>query len=369
MTLRFALVGAGTIGDVHARCLADPSVDAELAVVADVDAARAEKVAAAHGADRWTVDVDAALTAPDVDAVAVCTPSGVHADPAVVALEAGKHVVIEKPIEVTLAAADRIRAAEAASGTVVSVISQHRFDRGTERVAAELAEGHFGTLTSANASCAWWRGQSYYDSGAWRGTWALDGGGATMNQSIHVIDLLLSLLGEAREVFAYTALAAHERIEVEDTAVAVVRFASGALATVHGTTAAYPGLDTSLRIMGTAGSAVITDDELTFLHVTDPVSDGPPPEIAMGESGARANQVGERDVRRPQRSLGAAHVAQLRDVVDAITTGRAPRVTTADARAALALILGMYASAAGGRPVALADHAVVDGRTAARRDE
>ncbi|MCD2195595.1 Gfo/Idh/MocA family oxidoreductase [Actinomycetospora endophytica] len=348
--LRFAVVGAGTIGDVHARCLADPSVDAELVVVVDLDPVRAEKVAAAHGAARWSTDVAAALTADDVDAVAICTPSGAHADPAVTALEAGKHVVVEKPLEVSLAAADRIRAAEASSGKVATVISQHRFDRAAERLHAELDAGRLGTLTSANASCAWWRGQSYYDSGAWRGTWSLDGGGATMNQSIHVIDLLLSMLGEAVEVFAYTALLAHERIEVEDTAVAVVRFATGALATVHGTTAAYPGLDTSLRVMGTGGSAVVTDDELTFLHTTD----GSPPEIRMSESGASLNQLTREDRPEPRElAMGAAHIAQLRDFTDAVATGRRPRVTTDDARAALALILGMYESASTGRPVGL----------------
>ena len=148
-------------------------------------------------------------------------------------------------------------------------------------------DGNLGRITSAIASHAWWRGQSYYDSGDWRGTWAMDGGGATMNQTVHTIDLMVSILGVPVEVFAYTACLAHERIEVEDTAVAVVKFDSGALGIIHATTAAYPGLDASLRIFGSKGSAVISDDELIYLHENS----GEAPEIAMPD-GTDLNQVG-----------------------------------------------------------------------------
>jgi predicted dehydrogenase len=193
-------------------------------------------------------------------------PTGLHADGAVAALDAGKHVVVEKPLDVTLAAADRILDAEKRSGKTVAVISQHRFDKSSEKVLQAVRDGHLGTITSAIASHAWWRGQSYYDSGGWRGTWALDGGGAVMNQTVHTIDLMTTVVGTPVEVFAYTACLAHERIEVEDTATAVVKFASGALGVIHGTTAAYPGLDASLRVFGSKGSAVISDDELVFVH-------------------------------------------------------------------------------------------------------
>ena len=213
-----------------------------------------------------------------------------------------------------------------------------------------MRDGHLGTITSAIASHAWWRGQSYYDSGDWRGTWALDGGGAIMNQTVHTINLMITTLGTPVEVFAYTACLAHERIEVEDTAVAVVKFASGALGIIHGTTAAYPGLDASLRVFGSKGSAVITNDELVFLHANA----GPAPEIGMhahdrGEPGDRRRHGWSR---RTARSA-AAHRRQLADFVDAVTTGRAPRVGTAEARTSLSVILAMYESAASGRPVTL----------------
>ena len=270
------------------------------------------------------------------------------------ALEAGRHVLVEKPLDVSLAAADRIIDAERRTGNVVAVVSQHRFDRSSEKLAAAARDGVLGRLTSATASCAWWRGQSYYDSGAWRGTWALDGGGATMNQAVHIIDLLLSVMGRPEEVFAFTGTLAHERLEVEDTAVAALRFASGALGTIHATTAAYPGVEAALRVFGDAGSMAIVDDELTFSHVTA----GPRPEVGMAESGAAANQVTDADrLVADERGLGTSHRRQLADLVRVVRARQAgdatarPRVGTPEGRLTLATVLAMYESARTGQPV------------------
>lgn len=347
--IRFAVVGAGVIGKVHAKALSELPDVAELVAVVDADADRASALAATYGVVA-TTDLAAVVARDDVDAVCICTPSGLHADGAVAALEAGKHVVVEKPLDVSLEAADRVIDAEKRSGKTVAVISQHRFDRSTEKLLTAVREGHLGTITSAIASHAWWRGQSYYDSGDWRGTWALDGGGAIMNQTVHTINLLVTAVGTPVEVFAYTACLAHERIEVEDTAVAVVKFASGALGIIHGTTAAYPGLDASLRVLGSKGSAVISDDELVFFH--ENVADAP--EIERSEMTSGGNQVTADDKLEPgELALGRAHRRQLADFVEAVTDGRPPRVGTADARTSLAVILAMYESAATGRPVAL----------------
>ena len=347
-TLRFAVIGAGVIGAVHCDALSRLPEVARLVVVVDKDATKAKTMATGYGADH-TDDLAAVLDRADVDAVIVCTPSGLHADIAVAALDAGKHVVIEKPIDITLEAADRIIAAEQRSGRTVTVISQHRFDRSTEKVLESVRNGTLGTITSAVASHAWWRGQTYYDSGDWRGTWALDGGGATMNQTVHTINLLVTMVGVPVEVFAYTACLAHERIEVEDTAVAVVRFASGALGIIHGTTAAYPGLDASLRVFGSKGSAVISDDQLVFLHE----SVGEPKEIAMSDK-TGVNQVTDDFRLGPEDlGLGRAHRLQLADFVEAVRTGGTPRITTAEARTSLSVILAMYESARTGLPVAL----------------
>ncbi len=351
--IRFAVIGAGNIGPVHARALLELGDSADLVAIADEVPERAADLAARArewgGHPRATSDVSALLASDQIDAVCVCVPSGMHADVAVAALHAGKHVVVEKPIEVSLEGADRIMAAEAASGGTVTVVSQHRFDPSTEKVLASVRAGRLGTITSIIASHAWWRGQSYYDSGEWRGTWALDGGGATMNQTVHTINLLLALAGTPVEVFAYTARLAHERIEVEDTAVAVVKFESGALGMIHATTAAYPGLDARLSVYGSKGSAVISDDGLVYFHETV----GDAAEIAMS-AGTSGNQVTDDDRPGPTAGgLGTAHRAQLADFIDAVRSGHPPRVTTAEARTTLAVILAMYESARTHQPIAI----------------
>ena len=182
-----------------------------------------------------------------------------------------------------MARTDEIIEAQQKAGTLVTVISQHRFDPATEATLAAIERGELGRLTSGIASIDWWRGQSYYDSGDWRGTWELDGGGALMNQGVHTVDLLVAALGRPVEVFAYTGTLAHERIEVEDVAVGVVRFDSGALGVLHATTAAYPGLSARLQVHGDRGSAVIDNDQLAFFHATPTGTE--PDEKLMGSSG------------------------------------------------------------------------------------
>jgi predicted dehydrogenase len=361
--VRFAVVGCGVIGTLHARVLA-AGADTAVTALVDVDRAAAESVAAGlGGAPAVTTSLDEALARDDVDAVAVCTPSGLHAPVAVAVLEAGRHVVVEKPIDVTVAAAAPIAAAAAAApaGTVASVISQHRFDPASVVVHDALAAGRFGRVTSAVATVSWWRSQSYYDSGAWRGTWALDGGGALMNQGVHTVDLLLWFLGRPVDVVAHTGLLAHERVEVEDTVAAVVRFESGALATLHATTAAYPGLSVRLQVLGDAGSAVIDDDRLRYFHSR---------ELAAAEASGDAGVSADRGDRSDQSALvlGAdedadpargpmftGHARQYRDVVEAIRTGRRPGVTVEDALLALATVQAVYESARTGAPVRVAD--------------
>jgi predicted dehydrogenase len=205
-------------------------------------------------------------------------------------------------------------------------------------VARAIEAGEFGRITSAVASVAWWRGQDYYDSAGWRGTWAQDGGGATMNQGVHTVDLLLWLLGRPVEVYAQTAVLAHERIEVEDVAVATVRFASGALAVLHATTAAYPGLAVRLQIHGSSGSAVIHDDQLDYFGSSADVSAVVPASDAVGGT-------------KPADAFVQGHVRQYDDIVDAITHRRAPGVTVTDALLDVAFVKSMYLSARLGRPI------------------
>jgi len=357
---RLALVGAGVIGTLHGAVIGALSDRIDLVAVVDLQLEKAEKLAAAHGAKAFG-SLTEALAAADVDVVTICTPTGNHGRLAVEALEAGKHVIIEKPAETTLAKTDEIIAAQLAAEKLVTVISQHRFDRSTEVVVDAIAKGELGRLTSGIASVDWWRGQSYYDSGGWRGTWELDGGGALMNQGVHTVDLLVATMGRPVEVFAYTGTLAHERIEVEDVAVAVVRFESGAVGVLHATTAAYPGLSARLQVHGDRGSVVIDNDKLSFVHFT-PI-DTAAEERAYGNPDTAINQVadypdasGATDAAAgsdPGALAIGAHQRQYENFLEALAGRGDVRVDLETNRQALAIITGVYESARTGLPVRL----------------
>jgi UDP-N-acetyl-2-amino-2-deoxyglucuronate dehydrogenase len=327
--LSVVIVGAGVIGANHAAAV---QRHPRLRIVALVDALPAAAQALAGRLETPPAvyeDLATALAEQKPQIVVICTPSGQHVSQALTAVRAGCHVVVEKPLDVSVERARPLLGA-AAPGQVVSVISQHRFDPATVAVAGAIAAGELGTLTSAVASVPWWRPQSYYDSAGWRGTMALDGGGAVMNQGVHTVDLLLALLGRPTEVFAWTGRVAHQGIEVEDVAAAVLRFGSGALATLHATTAANPGLGVRLQVHGDAGSAIIQDDELEYLG-TAPVPPAP----------------------RPADGFVAGHLRQYEDIVDAIESGRPPAVGVEDGLLAVAVVEAVYRSAGLGRPVTL----------------
>ncbi|MEU6860649.1 Gfo/Idh/MocA family oxidoreductase [Glycomyces sp. NPDC046736] len=362
--LRLAVVGCGVIGRLHAEVAAH-SPDLDVVALVDPYAPSAEALARrledlGQTAPRIYGDLAAALEDGGIDIVAVCTLSGTHASLALQALEAGAHVVVEKPLDVALAPARALReAADARPGQVVAVISQHRHDPSALAVRRALDAGRFGRVTSAVANIDWFRSQEYYDSAAWRGTWTLDGGGALMNQGVHTLDLLLWFLGEPVEVVAHTARLAHERIEVEDVAVAILKFASGALATLHASTAAYPDLGVRLQVHGTDGSAVIASDELVFFHAKDAEDEGPRGGQAAKE--LEAAGIAAPVVVAPDGSeYGNAHLTQWTDIVEAIREGREPLVTLGDGHLALATVRAVYLSATLAQPIRVAD--VLDGK-------
>ncbi|MFL6026731.1 MAG: Gfo/Idh/MocA family protein [Friedmanniella sp.] len=356
--LRFALVGAGVIGAQHGKVITELADQIELVAVVDPVLERAEKLAAERGGKVFA-SLAEALRAVDVDVVVVCTPTGLHGVVAIEALDAGKHVIIEKPAETTVARTDEIIAAQQRAGTLVTVISQHRFDHSTEVAVEAIARGELGRLTTGIASVDWWRGQSYYDSGDWRGTWELDGGGALMNQGVHTVDLLVATMGRPVEVFAYTGTLAHERIEVEDAAVGVVRFESGALGVLHATTAAYPGLSARLQVHGDKGSVVIDNDQLVFVHLT-PAGSGIE-EKMMGSKSTSVNQVedyttgevGGATAGSNPGQLSDAHRFQYQNFLAALAGTEPLRVDLATNRQAISIITGVYESARTGKPVAL----------------
>ena len=348
----FGIIGCGVIGPTHAKAISGLP-DARLVAVADVVAEQAQQLADRYGATPYT-NVQEMLDCEQLDVVNVCTPSGLHGDVACQAMRSGRHVIVEKPMEISHGAIEQMLRVQQESGVKMAVISQHRFDPATRQV-FELVQLHaFGRLVLGNAQIPWWRSQKYYDSGAWRGTWALDGGGVLMNQGIHSIDLLQWLLGPVRTVYAYTDTLAH-RMETEDVAVAVLRFDNGALGTLAGTTGAYPGMGARIEVYGDRGSAVLADDRLASLQLWtqgDAVS-------PYGTSAAQRAEtvVGEADLpsaaRDPAAIDIASHAAQIADMMQAIREDRPPLVDGEAGRRPVEIILGVYESARSHQEVTL----------------
>lgn len=360
--LRFGLIGCGSIGPTHAGALAQID-EVELIAVADPIVARAKSVADKFGVHRvYSSDVEL-LADREIDAVAIATPSGMHSEHAVRALRAGKHAIIEKPMDVSLEACDRLVAAERESGKKVAIISQHRFDHATKVVRDALLGGRLGKLVLVDMSVKWWRTQQYYDSGDWRGTWKLDGGGALMNQGVHTVDLLQWLAGPVRSVHALMRTAGHERIEVEDVVVASLEFANGAIGTLTATTAAFDGLPARLDLFGTEGSAVLEGDRIRMLKTKDGQIDvtqkaaSHAVSVAMGGTASvkdeTARRLAEAAAADPGEVWGDSHREQFRDFVAAIQTNRRPLIDAVEGRKPVEIILAVYESARTGRPVSL----------------
>lgn len=355
---RFALVGAGMIANFHAKVISELADQIDLIAVVGRTPEKAEKITAAHGGKEFT-SLSEAMAATEIDVVVVCTPAGAHAEVAIEALEAGKHLIIEKPAEISLDKIDAMIAAQQKAGTLVTVVSQHRFDPGTEVALAAIKNGELGRLTSGVASIDWWRDQSYYDSAAWRGTWKSEGGGALMNQGVHTVDLLVAMMGKPVEVLGCTAILAHERIETEDVAVGVVRFESGALGVLHATTAAFPGLSARLQVHGDKGSIVIEDDELSFIHLT-PKDAARTENLSDSEDGdinqvARYAQLQEASATagRDPAELSDAHRHQYENFLAALRGTEEVRVGLAESRQTTSVIVGVYESGRADKPISL----------------
>ena len=362
LPLTFALIGCGSIAPTHAKALAALPGDARLTHCCDTNATLAAAFAAQFGLK--TASFEAILADPVIDVVTFCTPSGLHADLGARALAAGKHVVIEKPMEITPAACEPLLAAQRASGRKLAIISQHRFDPSCQLVHATLERGELGALVLAEARVPWYRTQEYYDSGDWRGTWTLDGGGCLMNQGVHTVDLLLWLAGPVKSVYAQMRTAAHERIEVEDVVTATLTFTNGAVGSLMATTSAYPGFPAYLGLHGTQGSAVIEGDELKLLAIkgreTVHGQGATAHSVQVATGGTKSATAHSAAIPQAPAAPGAwawgdAHRAQFADFIRAVRTGGDPLVDGIAGRAAVALINAVYESARTGRPVAPAE--------------
>src|SRR5580704_15017548 len=343
MTRGFGIVGTGVIAAMHADAIATLP-GARLVAVTDVATRAATAFVEARGGVAEP-DLDALLARGDVDVVCVCVPSGLHAEIGVRAAKAGKHLVVEKPIDVTLEAADRLIEAARTAGVALTVISQHRFDPGLIELKRLIGEGALGRLVLGEASTKWYRTQGYYDSAGWRGSWAMDGG-SLMNQGVHYVDLLRWCMGPVAEVTAVCTTQAHQ-IEAEDTALAIVRFGSGAVGTILSSTAAFPGFPQRLEVTGTGGTVIVEDGQMVRRALA---GDADPKTPAAPTAPADAGLSAAED---PGAVNVASHAAQLADLLDAVDAGREPAVTGQSGRAALEIVLAVYESSRTGRPVAL----------------
>lgn len=348
-TLGFAIVGCGMIARFHARALAEVP-GTRVAALVTRNPASAEKLIAETGLPAVPIvtNIGDALKRPDVHVVIVTTPSGAHLEPAVAAAKAGKHVVVEKPLEITPDRCDRIIEACDCNRVKLCTIFPSRFHDANVTLKKAVESGRFGRLTLGETTCKWWRSQAYYDDGGWKGTQALDGGGALMNQAIHNVDLLLWMMGDATHVTGFTATLAHERIEVEDTAVACLKFKNGALGVIQATTSVFPGLPKTIAVHGDKGTAVIEqEDVLRWEFSPDTPEDAHVKARFAQKVGASG---GSSD---PKAISHQGHARQLADFVHAIRTNTSPLVDGREGRRAVALICAVYESMRTGKVVAL----------------
>ena len=336
--IRFGIIGSGMVARYHAAGIA-ATPGTKLAAVCVSQPARAAQAVADFGVACET-SLAALLARSDIDVVSICTPSGLHAAQAIAAAQAGKHVLVEKPIALTLADTDAMIAACHSAEVQLGVALQRRTDPGLRQIAEAIGSGALGKPVLGTVNIPYLRTAAYYASAEWRGTWALDGGGALMNQGIHLIDLLLWYFGDVAEIYARMATQVHT-IEVEDSLTATLRFANGALGSIVATTAAAPGYPHRVEIYGERGGVQIEGEQVLRWGIDGITPLAQASELAGAGAGAS-----------PTGISTAGHTRIIADMADAVRTGRTPLVGGAEGRRSLALVLAAYQSARSGVSVA-----------------
>lgn len=336
--VRFALIGCGMIANFHTKAIKSIE-EAELVGIFDAYRPGADRFQQTHPELELEIfdTLEALLASPRVDAVCICTPSGLHTKQAVAAMEAGKHIVCEKPMSLSLQDADLLIETARKTGVKSCIISQFRFSEPVQLVKQAIEAGSFGRIVSGSLQMKYFRSHEYYASGAWRGTWKLDGGGCLMNQGIHGIDVFRYLMGPMKSLTAITKTQTR-KVEVEDSAVAIVDFANGAVGTIEGSTTCYPGYPRRIEICGENGSVVLEED--TVLRWDLPV----PCPLPVGEG---AKNVGVSD---PAAIAADGHTRQIANLVSAVLYGTPLMADAASGRPPLEVILGIYESGRSHKP-------------------
>jgi predicted dehydrogenase len=354
--IRVGLVGCGKVGHIHAAALRAVS-EAQFVAACDVSRERAEGFAAKYGVRPFTA-VPTMLRDGEVEAVVIGTPHPLHAEPAIAAADAGVHVLVEKPMAATVADCDAMLAAARKSGVTLGVISQRRFFEPVRRMKGAIDAGKIGKPALGLFLMYSWREPAYYASDPWRGKWDTEGGGVLVNQSPHQLDILLWLLGPAAEVTGYWANVNHPSVEVDDTAVAAIKFCSGGLGSVVTSVSQRPGIYTKVHVHGSNGASigVETDHGASFVAGVSGITEPPLNDLwtIPGEEHRLVEFVAEDRARFPTIDATTHyHAVQMQDFFRAVREGRPPLVTGEDGRAVVELFTAIYRSSREGRAVRL----------------
>ncbi|UCC22994.1 MAG: Gfo/Idh/MocA family oxidoreductase [Planctomycetota bacterium] len=332
----FGIIGAGSVADFHA-CAINDMPGAKLIGFCDGGSGRARKMAVKYSC-RAFENYQQMLDSKEVDIVTIATPSGFHMEPTVAAAESGKHVICEKPLEITLERIDAMIEAHRKSGTVLGGIFQNRFNDCLVPLREAIGAGRFGAITYVGAYVPWWRGDEYYED-SWHGTWKLDGGGALMNQSIHMVDMLCELGPPIESVQSFAGKPGHPQIEAEDTAVAVLRFTNGAFGVIYGSTASYPGQPKRFEITGTKGTVVYLEDSFTVWQFAE---EQPEDKRVREQFGQAKSSGGAAD---PTGISRENHRRNFKAFIDALDSGEDFCLSGSEARKAVEVVLAIYESA------------------------
>ncbi|WP_316812698.1 Gfo/Idh/MocA family oxidoreductase [Pedobacter heparinus] len=341
----FGIVGTGAIAGIHAQAIG-AITNAKLLGAYSLTKAKVTEFAGLYNCAAYN-SLDEMLQTEGLDIVCICTPSGAHLEPALKSIAAGKHCLIEKPIEVTLEKTDQIIAAAKQKNVQVAVVFPTRFYPASQHLKQAIDSGRFEKLALASSYVKWSRTHEYYQSNPWRGTWKLDGGGALMNQAIHSVDMLQWCMGPVESVMAISGNVKHKDIEVEDTLVAVLKFANGAMGTIECSTAVYPGAYKKLEIMGTAGTVVMEDNDIIQWQFEQTGVDDH--QRSEGPS-AHSSKGGVAD---PKAISYSGHQKQMENLIDAIYNNGKLLIDAQEGRKSVEIVLAIYKSAQTGQLVKL----------------
>lgn len=334
-TWNFGIVGAGLIADFHAKAIQSIN-NARLVGICGTNPEKTKNLSEKYDCKVFG-SYSEMLGSDEIEIVTVATPSGAHMEPAVEAARKGKHVLCEKPLEISLDRIDRMIEAHAEAGTYLGGIFNFRFDETTEIIKDAVDKGRLGVITCAAVYVPWWRTDAYYEG--WHGTRELDGGGALMNQSIHMIDLLQYIMGPVEQLSAFTSKLGHPQIETEDTAVSILQFKNKALGLIYGTTASYPGQFRRMEITGTKGTIVLVENSLKVWQFAD-----------MNEEDEKIIQrfgsiEGGGGVADPAAISFTGHAKNISAFIKAIDEKRKFEIDGSEAGKAVSIILDIYKAA------------------------